>query len=92
MTIDVTDLLTLARQLAEGDSECEWRAGASRAYYAVYHRALQVAEKHLPRRFNSNGGVHLQLEQRLRGHSRNGRMLASSLRDFKKVRTHATTG
>ncbi len=39
MSIDASDLIGLVQQLAAGDSECEWRFGASRTYYAAYHKA-----------------------------------------------------
>ncbi|BBU28761.1 hypothetical protein BTHE68_24950 [Burkholderia sp. THE68] len=88
MSIDVSDLLSLAQKLSEGKSECEWRAGASRAYYAAYHRALEIADRHLPS-CRDKAGVHVQLERRLVDAGKKGGELAYMLRELKKVRTQA---
>ena len=36
------DFLTLARQLAYGATEAEWRSATSRAYYPAFHTARQL--------------------------------------------------
>ena len=38
------EFLTLARQLAAGNSEAEWRSAVSRAYYAAFHVARRLFE------------------------------------------------
>lgn len=37
------DFLMLARELATGNRETDWRSAASRAYYAAFHSALGMA-------------------------------------------------
>jgi uncharacterized protein (UPF0332 family) len=37
------DFLVLARELAAGNRETEWRSAVSRAYYAAFHTALAMA-------------------------------------------------
>jgi uncharacterized protein (UPF0332 family) len=88
MSIDVTDLISLAKELAAGDNECEWRSGASRAYYAAYHKALGVAEDCLPPSPYATG-VHQQLTDRFAAEGRKGTTLAYKLVDLKRARTHA---
>ncbi|UXC37323.1 hypothetical protein [Cupriavidus gilardii] len=41
MSVKFDDFLTIAARDAAGSTEIEWRNGASRAYYAGYHRALE---------------------------------------------------
>jgi hypothetical protein len=88
MSINPSDLIGLAQQLVAGDSECEWRSGASRAYYAAYHKALGVADGCLPPSPYATG-VHQQLTDRLLAQGRQGTALAYKLIDLKRVRTHA---
>ncbi|MDR5737156.1 hypothetical protein [Caballeronia sp. LZ016] len=88
MSIEVEDLIGLAQQLAAGGSECEWRSGASRAYYAAYHQALQVADKCLPPGHDA-AGVHQRLTDRYIAHGKKGKVLAYLLIDLKKIRTLA---
>lgn len=88
MSIEVDDLLTLAEQLSAGSHECEWRAGASRAYYAAYHKALVVADHCLPPN-PQLCGEHVKLTERLKAGGMKGRSLAYSLIDLKRVRTDA---
>ncbi len=38
-----TDFLVLARELAAGNRETDWRTAVSRAYYAAFHSALAMA-------------------------------------------------
>ncbi|MDR5755469.1 hypothetical protein [Caballeronia sp. LZ035] len=88
MSIEVDDLLKLAEHLSAGSQQCEWRAGASRAYYAAYHKALIVADQCLP----SNPqvcGEHVRLTERLKAGGMKGRSLAYSLIELKRVRTDA---
>lgn len=47
MAIGTEDLLMLARELAEQDSEIYWRSAVSRAYYCAYHEC-QATAVHLP--------------------------------------------
>lgn len=88
MSIAVSDLLTLASQLANGSAECEWRSAASRAYYGAFHKALEVADAHLPANPLAIG-EHEKLTERLKAQGLKGRSLAYVLIDLKKVRTHA---
>jgi uncharacterized protein (UPF0332 family) len=39
-----SDFLTLAKKLATGSTEAEWRSAVSRAYYAAFHEARQLLE------------------------------------------------
>ncbi|MFM0427600.1 hypothetical protein PQQ75_01185 [Paraburkholderia aspalathi] len=89
MSIAVTDLMALAQQLAAtGNCECEWRSGASRAYYGAFHKSLQVADACLPPNPQAIG-EHERLTDRLKQQGMKGRALAYVLIDLKKVRTHA---
>ncbi|BAO87729.1 hypothetical protein [Caballeronia cordobensis] len=88
MSIEVADLLGLAQQLSSGNSECEWRSGASRAYYAAYHKALSVADRCLPQSPVS-AGQHERLTDRYKAEGTKGKALAYMLIDLKRVRTHA---
>ncbi len=38
------DFLTVAKQLAAGGTEAEWRSAISRAYYAAFHVARELLE------------------------------------------------
>ena len=42
--IGARDLLTLARRLANGTAETEWRTAVGRAYFAAFHVARQLLE------------------------------------------------
>ena len=80
--------MTLAGQLAAGPTECEWRSGSSRAYYGAFHKALGVADAHLPPSPYVMG-EHEKLTERLKAHSNKGKSVAYVLIDLKRVRTHA---
>ena len=88
MSVEVSDLMHLAQQLSAGNSECEWRSGASRAYYAAYHKMLAVTDDCLPLTREA-AGQHEQLTNRLKAEGKRGRSLAYILIDLKMVRTHA---
>jgi hypothetical protein len=88
MSIDVHDWMAVAQQLAAGEIEREWRSGASRAYYAAYHKALCVAEACLPPS-PPVGGYHERLTNRLKADGMKGMALAYELIDLKRVRTRA---
>lgn len=88
MSIAVADLMGLAQQLAAGNSESEWRSGASRAYYGAFHKTLAVADACLPANPQAIG-EHERLTDRLKQQGMKGRALAYILIDLKKVRTHA---
>lgn len=50
--IEPREYLLLARRLAAGSTEAEWRSAISRAYYAVFHLVLRFFEDlgfHVPR-------------------------------------------
>lgn len=83
MSIEVTDLIGLAQQLSAGNSECEWRSGASRAYYAAYHKALLVADRCLPPSPYVSG-EHQRLTDRYIAEGKKGKALAYMLIDLKK--------
>ena len=40
------DFITVAKDLAKNNSEIYQRCAASRAYYAIYHMCLNLAEEH----------------------------------------------
>lgn len=88
MSITRNDLMKLATALAKGQTECEWRSGASRAYYSVFHKALEAADNCLPPN-PYRGGEHERLTERFSLHSNAGKSLAYRLIDLKKVRTLA---
>jgi hypothetical protein len=90
VSIDIHDWLAVAQQLVAGESECEWRSGASRAYYAAYHKALGVAETCLPAPARpAVTGYHERLTDRLKADGKKGLALAYELIDLKRVRTRA---
>ena len=43
MAITPDALLQVAREMAAGTREVDWRSAASRAYYAAYHRCIPFA-------------------------------------------------
>ncbi|MBU9495878.1 hypothetical protein L0Z13_06860 [Burkholderia multivorans] len=88
MSIGIKDIEALAATMANGGSECEWRSGASRGYYAMFHKVLQVADACLPPS-NFVLGEHERLGERLKAQGLKGRSLAYRLQDMKKVRTRA---
>jgi uncharacterized protein (UPF0332 family) len=88
VSITINDLVTLAGQLAGGQSEPEWRSAASRAYYAAFHKALEVADGCLPPNPVAIG-EHERLTERLKSHGVKGRSLAYVLIDYKRIRTRA---
>jgi hypothetical protein len=45
MAIKVEQILEFAEDLATKSSECEWRAAASRGYYAAWHCARDIAKQ-----------------------------------------------
>ncbi len=45
MAIVTEELLTLARELAEQESEVHWRSAVSRAYYCCYHECRAIAAR-----------------------------------------------
>ncbi|MBU9516750.1 hypothetical protein [Burkholderia multivorans] len=93
MTVNVQDLVTLADALSNGQGEIEWRSGASRGYYAMFHKARDVCDACLgPSPYAE--GAHEKLTNRLIEHTkqtknRQAMSLAYRLIDFKKVRTKA---
>jgi uncharacterized protein (UPF0332 family) len=80
--------MTVAGQLAGGTTEQEWRSAASRAYYAAFHKALEVADMCLPPNPYAIG-EHERLTDRLKAQGKKGMSLAYVLIDHKKVRTRA---
>lgn len=88
MTVQVQDIEKLAEVLANGTTESEWRSGASRGYYAMFHKVLRVADECLPAS-NVVMGEHERLGERLKAQGLKGRSLAYRLQDMKKVRTRA---
>lgn len=62
MSITEANLLALGQALATGGGEVEWRASASRSYYAAYHRANDWHEKLSSHGLSRpNQGVHATL-------------------------------
>lgn len=45
MSVQPEDILTVARNLSQGDSEANHRSAISRAYYAAYHKCRILASK-----------------------------------------------
>lgn len=88
MSTTINELLQLGTALGNCSSEVEWRSGASRAYYALFHKALEVADSCLPPN-PFHGGEHTRLTDRFVAHSFKGKSLAYRLIDMKKVRTLA---
>jgi uncharacterized protein (UPF0332 family) len=89
LSISVQDFLALAGTLSAGAGECEWRSSSSRAYYAAYHRALEVADTCVLHGGNAARGVHESLAERYKAHSVKGKSIAYVLTDLKKTRTEA---
>ncbi|MDN7851370.1 hypothetical protein [Burkholderia seminalis] len=88
MSISIQDLQKLATDLSNGAGECEWRSAASRGYYSMFHKALEVADACLPPNPYAQG-EHEKLTDRLKQEGRKGMSLAYRLIDQKKVRTKA---
>ncbi|WP_321929418.1 hypothetical protein [Burkholderia cenocepacia] len=88
MSISIEDLHKLATDLSKGSGECEWRSAASRGYYSMFHKALEVADACLPPSPYAQG-EHEKLTDRLKQQGNKGKALAYCLIDQKKVRTKA---
>jgi hypothetical protein len=88
MSIDAADLISLAQRLAMADTECEWRSGASRAYYAAYHKTLNAANRCVAP-LSANTGYHERLTDRLMEYGNKGKSIAYELIELKKERTRA---
>jgi uncharacterized protein (UPF0332 family) len=88
MSIDSSDLISLALRLSAADTECEWRSGASRAYYAAYHKALNAANRCLAP-VSADRGYHERLTNRLMDYGTKGRSIAYTLKALKHGRTRA---
>ena len=44
MSVTAQELLLHAKEMSQQNREIDWRACVNRAYYAVYHKALTVAQ------------------------------------------------
>lgn len=99
MSVTKEDLLQLANDLVLAGTEVQWRAGASRAYYAAYHGSL-VWHGGMPTPGSvggQSGGVHQQLLNQLRNGAPEwpaaekslGRILSAQLGALKTRRTIA---
>lgn len=89
MSVTHQELVLLARELARGDREIDWRSSVSRCYYAAYHSALAHAEK-CPFTDNVNTGSHAQLARRYQLHgSKDARAIAEALALMKRQREAA---
>ena len=86
VSITPQELAALARDLARGDNEVDWRSSSSRCYYAAYHLASSHAEK-CPHTDNASTGSHAQLARRfqLQG-SKDARVIAEALTLMKRQR------
>lgn len=99
MSIDHSNLLTLAEELTTGANETHWRCSIGRAYYAAFHGCQEWHTK-LPMPgivINLNAGVHQRFIDQLRnpapevkGDTRlNSQALAKSLGALKAQRHKA---
>lgn len=94
MPISPTDLLELAAELLQTDSETHHRAAASRAYYAAFHRCNLLPLS--PPATRRRGGMHARLIQEMRrfrsdnaGLQAELRSLAELLKKARDLRTNA---
>lgn len=91
MPVSSIDLLELSEQLLNQtpSSECLLRASIGRAYYAVYHEALAVAESlQLPQN-KTNTGHHDQLISRFDRSGKKLRIIANRIAAAKMARVEA---
>ena len=65
MSIKESELLELAEELAEGDSEVYWRASAGRAYYSLFHTCKKIGEK-LPEVLGESRGSHMDVIEKFK--------------------------
>lgn len=94
MSTTASEFLTTAKTSLTNDNECDTRNAASRAYYAMYHRVLDLLTQTIPH--YSGGGVHHSLVVHLQT-AGNGepfsslqqRRLAYMLRQSKEIRSQA---
>jgi uncharacterized protein (UPF0332 family) len=99
MPITSSDLLRVARLLAEGNDEVSWRSAVNRAYYAAYHSLLDICD-HLPASCDEQRGrdrvSHAEVIARLRQWRPTGeavrlqRMASSADTAFRHIRTART--
>lgn len=81
MPVQPADLLECARELAGRSNEADWRAAASRAYYAMFHRMRAIAVSEIGYQPpQGNTSVHRHLQDALRRGSRRHRRFADHLR------------
>lgn len=89
MTVSASYFLQFAIPLSNGSTEIEWRNGASRAYYAGFHRAL-LSVSYCPDNSNYKMGDHERISERfkLEG-SKKAKSIAYVLEAMKKHRRMA---
>lgn len=89
MPVQYDDFLRFAESLMEegGASEIHQRNAGSRAYYAVYHRAVSVLQnENISLERVNDGGSHNRLITTISKQGLKGQSLAESLIRFKKFR------
>ncbi|NIQ22578.1 MAG: hypothetical protein GTN92_09465 [Pseudomonas stutzeri] len=91
MPVSSTDLLDFSEHLLNQtpSSECLLRASIGRAYYAVYHEALSVAESLQLPQHRTNTGQHDQLISRFDKSGKKLRIIANRIAAAKMARVEA---
>ena len=83
-------MLECARELAGRSNEADWRAAASRAYYAMFHRMRAIAVSEIGYQPpHGNTSVHRHLQNALRGGTKRHRRFADHLRNSSVDRIQA---
>lgn len=89
MSIEAGEFLLEAEKSLDSEncSEVTFRNAGSRAYYAIYHKALNKAnEIDADANITEKTGTHDQLAIRLERHSHRGKIFATKLRRLKRTR------
>jgi uncharacterized protein (UPF0332 family) len=87
MPISPKDLFDLVRELLQREGEARHRAGASRAYYAAFHKCGLLPLSPVP--VKRGGGTHSRLIQALRNYKSDSASLQAEVRSLADLLTKA---
>lgn len=86
MSVTPQEIYTLASPMAEGVSEAEWRFGASKIYYAAFHKSLEYVDL-CPDNTHLTMGSHERLSDRFMSQNTSlSKGVAYALIAMKKIR------
>lgn len=91
MSVTPTDFIALSKELigSEGCSEVHFRSAVSRAYYAVYHQALNTADELGLPDSSPNQGEHKKLISRFSSAGKRLKVIADRINVIRASRVDA---